>query len=394
MGNGLQRLPAIDAIRGLALFGILYVHLHDCYNGYPSAGGIGWWNEAASWVYREVFLAKAYLVFSFLFGLGFALQLGRAEARGVDFRGRFLWRLVLLLAFGMVNTLFYGGDILMVFAVFGAVLVPCWRVRSGVLAGVALLLTAQLPRLADALCGMPGGCVAPLTQILDARVGPMPDCMTSSWAAIACWNMTDGLVARLSYLISSGRLGSILAMLLWGLLVGRCGLATGSVWAKRFWVRCAAGALVALGVLSWVAAEVVEGSRFHPAAWEAAVGAWKNDAAVALFLSVCFLVLDREALHGWFAPFRAAGRMSLSCYIGQSVVGTMLLFGWGAGLAPRLTALESALWCAGLFALQACLCRWWLRRYRFGPLEWLWRSATYGRVQPWHRLPEKNGEFR
>lgn len=378
MRNDRQRVPAIDAIRGMALFGILYVHLHDGYNGFPSVEGQGWWNVAATWVYGELFLAKAYLVFSFLFGLGFALQLGRAEARGCDFRGRFLWRLVLLFGFGIVNTLFYGGDILMVFAVFGAALVPFWRVRLPFAVAVALFLSAQCPFVFDALFAQQS-CLLAVCRTLDSHVSPMPEAAASSWAALARWNVTDGLWARLSYMISSGRLGAMLAMFLWGMLAGRSGLYGVSAATKPFWRSVAFAAAGA-----WVAILTLGG--FFPLpqahAWAQAIASWKNMAEASLFLGACFFTLEWPAWQMALRPFCAAGRASLSCYIVQNIVGTLLLFGWGMGLGERLTAGESALLAASLFAVQSAVCLWWFRHYRFGPLEWLWRSATYGHLQP------------
>lgn len=378
MGNDRQRVPAIDAIRGMALFGILYVHLHDGYNGFPSAGGEGWWNVAASWVYGELFLAKAYLIFSFLFGLGFALQLGRAEARGCDFRGRFLWRLVLLFGFGIVNTLFYGGDILMLFAVFGAVLLPFWRVRSVFVVVAALLLSAQCPFVFDALSDRPS-CLSAVCGVLDSHVLPMPDAAASSWATMARWNVTDGLWARLSYVISSGRLGAMLAMFLWGMLVGRNGFYGVSAATKRFW-----RAVLLIAAAAWVVLQAAEGVLPLPQAnaWSFVFSSWENMAGAAMFLGACFLTLERPALRQLIRPFCSAGRASLSCYIAQNIVGTLLLFGWGMGLGARLTAGGSALLAASLFAVQSAVCFWWFRHYRFGPLEWLWRSATYGHLQP------------
>lgn len=375
MGSDRQRVPAIDAIRGMALLGILYVHLHDGYNGFPPAGGQGGWNVAANWIYSELFLAKAYLIFSFLFGLGFALQLGRAEARGHDLRGRFLWRLVLLFGFGIVNTLFYGGDILMVFAVFGAMLVPFWRVRPPFAVAAALLLSVQCPFVYDALSGE-GSCLLSVCRVLDSHVSPMPDAAASSWATLARWNVTDGLWARLSYMIASGRLGAMLAMFLWGMLVGKSGLYGLSASTQRFWRIvgfAAAGA--------WVAFPVLEASLPQQARpWIPALASWENMAGAAVFLG-CFLSL-RPSWQRFFRLFCAAGRASLSCYIAQNMAGTLLLFGWGMGLGGRLTAAESALLALSLFAVQSTLCLFWFGRYRFGPLEWLWRSATYGRLQP------------
>jgi len=89
------------------------------------------------------------------------------------------------------------------------------------------------------------------------------------------------------------------------------------------------------------------------------------------------------------APLGSLGRMGLTSYLTQSVVGTFLYYGYGFGLRTTLGFLASVLLAAVIFALQMAFSRWWLRRFRFGPCEWLWRSMTYGSFQPMKR--ERSG---
>lgn len=206
----------------------------------------------------------------------------------------------------------------------------------------------------------------------------MPDAAASTWATMARWNVTDGLWARLSYMISSGRLGGMLAMFLGGMLAGRHGFYGVSAAAKRFW----RGVLLVAAAV-WLTLQAVGGVLPLPQAnaWASVLAAWENMAGVGMFLSACFLTLDQPSRQRSLRPFCAAGRASLSCYIAQNIVGTLLLFGWGMGYGGQLTAGESALLAVFLFATQSAVCLLWFRYYRFGPLEWLWRSATYGRLQ-------------
>ena len=111
------RISSIDAVRALALLGILLVHSHDQFNIYFASLPESWLDPFTNWIYKNMLLAKAFLVFSFLFGLSFALQMSRAAVRGIDFRLRFCWRLILLAVFGLIHSFFYCGDILLIFAI-------------------------------------------------------------------------------------------------------------------------------------------------------------------------------------------------------------------------------------------------------------------------------------
>ena len=110
------RITILDILRALALLGIVIVHAHDHFNLYlPMPPAEGWQaaaNSAADWAYEHLFVSKSFLLFSFLFGLSFFIQLDRQEQKGVDFRKRFMWRLALLFLLGLAHTLFYDGDIL------------------------------------------------------------------------------------------------------------------------------------------------------------------------------------------------------------------------------------------------------------------------------------------
>ncbi len=370
------RVQAVDAIRAMALFGILFVHAHDFYNGFPPAGGEGLWNAAADWCYGELFLAKAYLIFSFLFGLSLSLQLMRSAERGVDFRGRFLWRLALLSGFGAADTLFYSGDILMIFAVFGAVPLLFYRVRTvrAVLSASFLcwgipLLAAVFPAAADliqnALCGW-----------LEKGCAPAPPAGTASWGELARWNVTDGLPARLSYMIRSGRLWGMLAMFLWGMLAGRRGLYLPHPPARRLWkAAAAAGGAVWLGVLL--------GAPAGDEPWHAWRTAAENSGFAAFFLGTALLFFHSPRASRVSDILSPAGRMSLTCYMGQNVVFTWIFFGWGLNAARNFSAGQCAALVCAFYCVQILACRRWLRTFRQGPLEYLWRSGTrmkWGRI--------------
>lgn len=174
------RITILDILRALALLGIVIVHAHDHFNLYlpvlPAAGWQAAANGAADWLYEHLFVSKSFLLFSFLFGLSFFIQLDRQEQRGVDFRKRFMWRLVLLFLLGLVHTLFYDGDILTIFGVLGFALVLLYRRSTPFLVILCLLCLMQPVNVMDAL----------------ARAG-----MAEGWPHSSGWFLPDSPAAGL-----------------------------------------------------------------------------------------------------------------------------------------------------------------------------------------------------
>ena len=149
------RITILDILRALALLGIVIVHTHDHFNLYlPMPPAEGWQaaaNSAADWAYEHLFVSKSFLLFSFLFGLSFFIQLDRREQQGIDFRKRFMWRLTLLFLLGLAHTLFYDGDILTLFGTLGFALVMLYKCGTPLLITLCALCLIQPVMLMDLL---------------------------------------------------------------------------------------------------------------------------------------------------------------------------------------------------------------------------------------------------
>lgn len=149
------RITILDILRALALLGIVIVHTHDHFNLYlPMPPAEGWQaaaNSAADWAYEHLFVSKSFLLFSFLFGLSFFIQLDRREQQGIDFRKRFMWRLTLLFLLGLAHTLFYDGDILTLFGILGFALVMLYKCGTPLLITLCALCLLQPVMLMDLL---------------------------------------------------------------------------------------------------------------------------------------------------------------------------------------------------------------------------------------------------
>ena len=141
------RIDVADILRGIAIGGIVLIHFIEQLNFYlfrdPSTPFMGWLNDAV-WETTFFLLAgKMYAIFSLLFGLSFFIQHDNQAQKGVDFRPRFLWRMVLLMCFGLFDLLFYNGDILTVYAVCGVLIVPFIRASNKVLIWATVFFMLQ-----------------------------------------------------------------------------------------------------------------------------------------------------------------------------------------------------------------------------------------------------------
>src|SRR5450830_322359 len=142
-----SRLDVIDALRGFAIVSIMLLHNIEHFDFYFSPTGLPAWLQAVDKVIWDslffLFGGKSYAIFALLFGVTFYIQYHNREVRGEDFRARFAWRLVLLLAFGVFNSMFYHGDILSIYAVLGLTLIPVARLGNRWVWIIALLLLLQ-----------------------------------------------------------------------------------------------------------------------------------------------------------------------------------------------------------------------------------------------------------
>lgn len=382
------RIDLVDVLRALALLGIVTIHAmahFSCGNYPPPDGGLmDTLNRETLFWTCLFFESKAYMLFSFLFGLSFFLQMDRAGQRGEDFRLRFLWRMALLFCFGLVNTFFFDGDILMIFAVAGVLLVPLHRMGTAALFCLALLFLINPLGLYNlwAEVRLPG---SSLSWFQGWEIGPRHD---DTLLNMATWNFQDGLMRRIIMQITYGRLSETLGLLMLGVCAGRMRLFEQAACHKPLMVRLAclfAPLAVVLGVLHYRLPGLL------PAHWrhEAAVltsAYWSLCFVTAFVALFCLLFHNHrrlaETASRWLAP---AGRMSLTCYVSQSVLFTFLFAGWGLGMAPYMGLLYSTLSGIALFGIQALACKYWLALFRYGPLEWLWRSGTRMQWQPLRR---------
>ena len=387
------RLAQVDALRGFALFGILVVNIGVFSSPFYGAGiADPAYSQpldlAVRWLIAWLFETKFYLLFSFLFGYSFTLQMAAAERSHAAFAPRFLRRLMGLALLGLAHAvLFYQGDILLTYALLGLALLLCRRMEPR----RALRISLWLIVLTAALWAILGA----LSYLDPVPPGYEAQYHADALAAIDAYRGTVGTtIAQHVKELTGGVWFTVLfvqgpfafAMFLAGYALGRRN-ALADPWRepRALWLLCA------LGLIPGLAGSALYAFTSLPSAgvaWE--LPGLAADLLTAPLLSMSYaaaLLLAMRTgpgaqLAGWLAP---AGRMALSNYLMQSVVCAFLFTAWGLRLFASVSPLAAFCIAVALFAAQLPLSAWWLRRHAYGPVEWFLRALTIGAWPAWWR---------
>lgn len=392
-----NRVTALDILRGFALFGVLFSNL---YSWYGTADDLTASDRAISWIYEWMIDSRLYTLLGFLFGMGFALQLDRAGAQGSEARRVFLRRMLVLLGFGALHGMFiWRGDILTQYALLGFVLVLFARLSQRGLAvataAVYFFGSYIYPRIFGALGIPPGGSTSypPAVKAI-YRSG--------TFAQVALTRISDYFWVHRRALTGPGIL-VFLSLFLLGMLVARSrilpALSARPAQARKWllWSLAAALICVAAGIYwqqhfsNWWPLPPRPSARptwrdalfWSPRATFSGIGynllVWGEAAAYACLLA---LVSLRPIGATILSPLAAIGRTPLTTYLAQSIVCTNLFYGYGLIGWGKMRGTFFMEFSLALFAVQMVFSVVWLRHFRFGPAEWLWRSLAYGRAQP------------
>ena len=377
------RIEIVDALRGSALLGILLLHSveHFDFLRYPQ-NPPGWLQSLNQQVRDSAFFlfgGKSYAIFALMFGLSFFLILDRSAKRGVNFRWRFLWRLAVLGIIGYVHSLLYCGDILTVLAVLGVPLVLLYGVDRRVLGVLSLLLLLQVPSLWQlSQLTLDPAYTPPPTHYGQYYRQMNPVFANGSLAEVCRVNLLTGQLAKWWWTIDNGRYLQMIGLFVWGLLIGRSRVFENPAAYVRLAQRVLALGLVGFALLYY--------SKLNLASWlprGPALRVTSNLVESYCDLTQMLVWAGGFVLLYHFTPVRTAlrllapyGRMSLTCYVTQALVWVPVYYGFGLGLFRHLGQFYSVLCGAAFFVVQCAAAHWWLKRFQYGPLEWVWRGCT------------------
>lgn len=395
-----DRIQALDVLRGVAIFGILIANMLVPSGYYflepaaraalPTASGDG----VVLYLIHLLVEGKFYSIFSLLFGVGFAVQWRRAEAKGMAFPPLFRRRLLGLLLIGLVHALLiWAGDILVLYALLGFLLLPFHHVSDRTLLRAAVICLAlpvgiYLLMLAAGVGDPFATATAGPTAGVDYLAVMLAGFSEGSWSEALRSNAIL-LIGRWVDLFVSLRFPKVFGMFLLGYYLGRRGIGMDPVrdasLLKRTIVIGLTIGLPANAVMVWLADQGVY-LPASPLGLMQTVAAAIGLPALALGYSACVvLAFGSPTGKRILGPVGPAGRMALTNYLMHSLLMTTIFYGWGLGWYSKVGPLYTTLLAVLICLIQVPLSRLWLERFRFGPVEWLWRQFTYRRVLPLRR---------
>ncbi len=394
-----ERVVSLDVLRGFALLGILIsnmLHFSQPLDLMGFRGG--WWlgpgDRTADWISIFLVEGKFYPLFSFLFGLGFSIQMDRAASRGLDFRAIYRRRLFILMGFGLAHGIFlWEGDVLMPYAVCGFALLLFQNRKPRTLslwAAVLILLPALLilaiGLLMGALAGNPE-----FAKVMQESVAEDAQVRRELVEAFVTGSYADAVSHRIGELVVMVPLIMIFApaflgLFLVGLLAGRMRILTEVAENRRLFVMILLGCGTVGLVGNFLGAEMMMNASADKDLGALLVGtgiiSLFGPVLTAAYIMGIVLLIDHRRSLPFLPPLAAVGQMALTNYLAQSLIATTIFYGYGLGVgetAGRLGTIGIALL---IFTAQVFFSVLWLKHFRYGPMEWLWRSLTYGARQP------------
>ena len=393
-----ERIDVLDVLRGWALLGILLMNI-EAFVG-PLMVAITGLDPALTGADRIVDAAiyilvqgKFYLLFSLLFGMGFAVMMDRAEAAGRPFVAPYLRRTFALLAIGLVHLIvIWSGDILTLYALIALALLVLFRhVPTSYLPWWALAFHALAwlfsagPLLLGAMARMVPGAATGMDKVMQAESVKMQAQIEAERLVLGSGSFADAVAHRLAevpemmfFLLFAG--GQVLGMFLLGMWFVRSGAITEPARFPRLYAWLRWGALPVGLAMMLVSFALMPTADFTAITFANGFGTLLSLIA-ALLMCLGYvawmqhgLTTSRASMLRVVAP---AGRMALTNYLAQSVICTLIFYGYGLGYFEQLPRAWQLPFAIALFALQAVFSRWWLSRFRYGPMEWLWRAVTY-----------------
>ncbi|HEX5170212.1 MAG TPA: DUF418 domain-containing protein [Cyclobacteriaceae bacterium] len=387
-----KRIDVIDALRGFTLLGIVIAHMTEQYYAgmhpeqFDPQKTSSVVDKVVSVLVGVLITGKFFMIFSFLFGMSFFIQLNNAKG-DPGFLVKFSWRLILLFGIGFIHHLHYRGDILTIYAMLGVVLLLTYRLPDNYLLWIGLLLVIDVPgilvriiKLSTGDTGINDFIRQDQTELLQYyqtfKSGEYIDLLKENLASFK---------TKMIYQVWSGRLYITAGLFVLGLYAGR----------KKFFENISAKLpllrrLVRLSAWTLLGVIIV-GLAFFAAGNGLVPGGLSQDVNIAAGLSfsdilnACLAVLyvawfmmlfQKDKWNKRLMKFYEAGRMGLTTYIMQSFFGLLIFSTIGLGMLDDFGASISFLIAIVIFIVQIVISKFWLQHFNYGPIEWIWRCFT------------------
>ena len=383
------RLHAADALRGVAIIGIILLHNieHMDFYRFPETTNT-WmiWLNKITWDGLFFLLGgKMYSIFALMFGLSFFIQNDNQMQKGKDFTLRFEWRMLLLMVFGLMNTFFYNGDILFSYAMFGMLLPFVGKLNTKIVAIITCFLLLQPIEIYQIIAAL----LNPDYQLINTNSGKYFTAMIPSQANGTLWDcgwnsLKYGQIGSFAWNIENGRTTQLPGLFFLGMLMGRLRLFYHEKKNLKTWLVILALALVVFspvyGLYTILPEYISRKEILVPL--RLLCKSWSSLAQMFIYVSILVLLFySIKRVNRVMMKLTTIGRASMTNYFLQSALGSMLYYGWGFALFRYCGPAFSLLIGVCMVAVQYCFCRWWFKTHDHGPMEGLWKKLTWIKIK-------------
>jgi len=385
-----ERIIILDSLRGFALFGILLSHLILSFDG----GALPYFNKISNYPHFDEFVSffnnlfvkgKFFTIFSFLFGISFSIQIfKKGEPKTILLR--YAWRLIILGIIGFLHGLLWRGDILLIYSILGFVIMLVIKLPDKWLVILSFILIMNIP---GRILNFDSHIFKPQTSsVLKKQNLETEEHSKDFYLILKTGNFKDLIIANF-YEIKpkfifqfSGRMHVTLGFMMLGLYVGRKKIFNNLKINKFLIIKVFLISLI-IGALTLIF--IVESKAYFKSPLLFFIREFVRDlnhfSFSILYISGIVILYMEDIFLDLFKNLSVVGRMALSNYILQSIIGGFIFFGYGFGLIGDMPAFIAFLLIFPIFIIQIYLSEFWLMKFKFGPLEWVWRSLTYFKFQ-------------
>lgn len=383
-----NRIEIADVLRGFAVMGITLIHFIERFslNSFPEeTSNFLMFTDKVIWDSTFfAFSGKAYCIFALLFGFSFFIQDNNQKEKGKDFRGRFAWRLLILMIFACINSMLFPGEILVLYAFLGYVLIAVCRLSTRTVAVIAIILLSQPIEWGQIIYALINPEYINANAEFDAPYWEIVNTAQKEASFLELCKITIGTgnIANMGWMLLHGRVTQTAGLFMVGMLIGRGKVFTDSNKNIKLWTKIFIIATLSFfplyGLISILPEFINREELLVPSTL--LLKSISNLAFTGILFAgvilLYYLTKFRNVLHN-LAPY---GRMSMTNYLSQSLIGAFLFYHWGLELYLYTGITVCFLMGIGMFFIQLFFCRWWLRSHRQGPLEWLWKKATWIKI--------------
>lgn len=376
-----ERIAALDYLRGFALLGIFVANMLFFHTPFMYIDPFTWFRSLSDevshmWV-DILFQSSFYPLFAMLFGYGMNMQFEKARRLGTPFIPAAARRMGVLLLFGIVHAfLIWPGDILITYALMGFIFMWMLRLPASALTAIGAIVYIVPTALLTFLIflgekldpeGIMGGYVdiTNVNQSIEAYG-------TGSFAEVTAQRAADWVFMNMGAIPMA--VFMILPLFMFGAAAGKWQLIEKAATHWKKWIFPAV--LFTAGGLALKSLPYFTDMRFTSQMVQDLIG---GPVLTVGYVSLVLLLLQSGLVRKVFHPIAAAGRMSMTVYLTQSIIATMIFYSYGLGYYGKVSVSLGTWMAVAIFAIQCILANLYFQKFRQGPFEWIWRRLTYGR---------------